>query len=489
VNPTLTLAAAARATRLAYPLLTEAVALRAQLLADYPAFKAKNPSSLHNACRCELAKEAFIESPTVAAAAPVIKLGELIQTDLGSDYGVHTISAEDFGLLLKDYSREWEGKALNQDQLAVKYGFPNPHAVARFVKIHGIRQTSAPFTETEMEAMSPEEAAEEAAGTWKRKYFQVAQKKKFDAVAADAAKWNNFDDNTLKPLIEAIKSSLPRLNVVPLQLPTAIDPYCVVTGPADLHYMKQAFNAKGDKVYGRKIAVAKLKAATEDLAAQIMLRGAPDKLYYIAGNDGLHIDGKTQKTTAGTEQANQTEGNYAIDFDLYLDLRISNILRMAQIAPVTVVILQGNHDWQSALAERRILEATFANHPRVSVVRCYDSRVYLQYGLQGFGFAHGDGLKNLRGQLHKLIMVEARGQGVNIGQIMQWHFFTGHLHTDKVEDLGGVILNQMPALCAPDDWHKNSGYVGNVEDMSAYLISPTRGRRGVIYAEGLESIL
>ena len=53
----ITLAAAARATRLAHPLLNYAVGLRAQLLADYPQFKAKNPSSVHNACRCELLKE------------------------------------------------------------------------------------------------------------------------------------------------------------------------------------------------------------------------------------------------------------------------------------------------------------------------------------------------------------------------------------------------------------------------------------------------
>ena len=53
----LTLAAAARLTRAQFPHLLEAVALRTQLLADYPQFKAKNTSSVHNACRCELLKE------------------------------------------------------------------------------------------------------------------------------------------------------------------------------------------------------------------------------------------------------------------------------------------------------------------------------------------------------------------------------------------------------------------------------------------------
>jgi hypothetical protein len=470
---------AARTLAAAHP-SADASALTA-LLRALPQWAGASYRSAHNACRA-----ARLSGPVVAPAKPAAaNAGELLRTDLGTDYGVHVMSAADFSALLKDYSREWEGKALNQDQLAVKYGFANAHAVARFVKIHGIRQTSSPFTAAEMAVMSPEEAAALAAGTWKKRYYQIAHKRRFDEVAKDAAKWNNFDDNVLAPLIEAVQRSLPTFYLPKLNLAPDNDPFGVVTGPADWHYMKQAYDHTGAQVYNKKLAVSMLTNATEDLIAQVLAKGAPDVVHYLSGNDGMHVDNGRHTTTKGTEQAAQTEGSYAVDFDLYLDTRIANIARWAQVAPVEVWEIPGNHDEQTSLAVRRALEEVFKHHPRVTVHRCYDPRQYATYGANAFLFGHGDAVKNLKGQLHKMALVEGRQQGVDMNKAVHWHAMTGHLHTDEYADLGGIKHFGMPSLCATDAWHKKSGYIGNAQEMPAYLFHPTRGRRGILYADGL----
>jgi hypothetical protein len=72
-------------------------------------------------------------------------------------------------------------------------------------------------------------------------------------------------------------------------------------------------------------------------------------------------------------------------------------------------------------------------------------------------------------------------------------FHTGHLHkqaarmrrvidTDGIDTVDGVVVRIAPALCPPDDWHSQEGYLGSRQAMETWFYAPGGGLAGMLVA-------
>jgi hypothetical protein len=61
----------------------------------------------------------------------------------------------------------------------------------------------------------------------------------------------------------------------------------------------------------------------------------------------------------------------------------------------------------------------------------------------------------------------------------EWH--TGHYHSQAaewqrpIETIDGVIVRTAPAICPPDDWHAENGFIGSRRAMETFLYRPEGG--------------
>jgi len=405
-------------------------------------------------------------------------------TELG-EFGSYTCNFSTHGAIQRDYVHIYEGKGHTAAEVATKFDFPHSKAVLLYAKHHGFTKASIGQTDIEFEeGMTPEEAAQDTLQSLKRRTLKLIERRKWREVQADADKWNNFEISTLYPLMDLIQEYLPKHKIPNLKLAKSKKKWAAVIGLSDWHYMKLALNADGTHSYDREIALKRLHESSCELIAGIERNGKPEKIYVPLGSDNLHVDNPNQTTTKLTPQAGQTDGDWANELEKYLEINISIIEMYAQIAPVEVVSIPGNHDKHTSEMLQFAIKAYFRTNDRVTVHTSQHPRIYLTFGKNLFVFDHGDdkALAKYRNNMHKLVLVEAREAGIDLNKAEHITFYSGHLHTEMTADLGGIVHCVIPSLTPPDRWHRIGLYVGNRAESSMYIIDIERGRMGVVYS-------
>ncbi len=175
------------------------------------------------------------------------------------------------------------------------------------------------------------------------------------------------------------------------------------------------------------------------------------------GNDFFDFDNLIGATTAGTRQ--DTDSRYAKVFTRGVDVATRAISQLAEIAPVEVVIVPGNHDQLAAFHLGAVMAATYAGSDRVSVDNSPKLRKYVRHGTCLIGFTHG------RDEKHNtlpLIMAGEVPEDWAETTHREWH--VGHYHRRKAmsflagEQVGDVMVRILPSLAATDAWHYQKGY-------------------------------
>jgi len=99
-------------------------------------------------------------------------------------------------------------------------------------------------------------------------------------------------------------------------------------------------------------------------------------------------------------------------------------------------------------------------------------------------FTHGD-----KGKAKDLPLIMAAEKSILFGSTKFHEIHTGHIHTLKVEERHGIRHRTLPALCPPDAWHAENGYVGNLRSSEAFVWDEQEGLIGiVIYTDSDEKI-
>lgn len=410
---------------------------------------------------------------------------QTIITDLG-EWDNFVCSFSTHNAIQRMYSNEFGGKGATQSEIARRFDFPHAKAFALYAKIHGYTKSDLGQSDIEFEmGLTPEKAVEENLQALKRRAFKLTEQKKWKLTQEDADKWNNFEHSTLYPMMDAISSNLPNFKYKPVKVAVQKSKDIAVVGISDLHYMKQCFDDNGNDTYNREITVRVLNEANASLIAKMKRYGTPAKFIIPAGTDNLHVDGITHTTTAGTPQARQTTGDWEVHIKNYVELFMQMVEQYARIAPVELIVMPGNHDYQTSRMLGVLLEMTYKSHPRITVVHKPTAvRIYRQNGSACLIFAHGEGesLAKQDRSIHSKYLAEARAQGINLQEIKTIVYYHGHVHTYEAKDLSGITRVAFPSLATEDQWHKMAGYVGNTNGALIDLVSPVNGRSAMFFS-------
>ena len=187
-----------------------------------------------------------------------------------------------------------------------------------------------------------------------------------------------------------------------------------------------------------------------------------EQIIYVLGNDLLHSDTKFGTTTAGTQL--DTDSRYQKNFARVRNLGIRAINRLRGIAPTRAVMVPGNHDTLSTWHLGDSLECYYHETPGVIIDNSPCLRKYHQWGQVMLMFTHGQ-----NGKLKDYPLLMATEQPYMFGSTSHREAHTGHTHQLRVQELNGIRVRTLPALCPPDAWHADKGFVGNLRSAEAFI--------------------
>jgi hypothetical protein len=222
----------------------------------------------------------------------------------------------------------------------------------------------------------------------------------------------------------------------------------------DLHVGKMAWaDETGHGHYDSKIAEQRFQTAIDTLLHRAS-NYRFDQIVLTVGNDLLNSDNIEDTTTAGTPQ--DTDGRFHKTFGIVRRMITKAIEQLRVIAPVHVVVVPGNHDTLTAWHLGDSLDCYFHADNRVTIDNAPTKRKYHQFGKVMLCFTHGDKVKG-----EKLVGLMSTERPEMWAATRHREAHTGHTHESKVLEFRGTRIRVSPALCEPDAWHAEMGYVGN----------------------------
>ena len=234
-------------------------------------------------------------------------------------------------------------------------------------------------------------------------------------------------------------------------------PYLLEFSLPDIHVGKLSWRPETGQNYDLDLAIDAAREATKNLVSRV-LPYKPSRVVYIAGNDYYNTDnGKT--TTAGTPQ--DEDGRWQKTFREGWLQQCWQIDYLSQLAPVDVIMIPGNHDWQRTFSLGEVLLARYSKSTRVTINNEPLPHKYYRWGNILLGYMHGHNVK--RNQLADLMANEVP----TMYAACKWRAWRlGHLHheirempTSKVA-VRNTIVDVLPSLAGLDAYHKGAGYIG-----------------------------
>lgn len=206
--------------------------------------------------------------------------------------------------------------------------------------------------------------------------------------------------------------------------------------------------------------------------------------------DVFHYDTPDAKTTRGTQL--ERDGRLEKMIETGSAASVSLIERSSETCPTDVVCVPGNHDETMTAWFRLLLATHFNADKRVAVHQHYTHRQYLEHTGNLVGFTHGDKARNRLPALMALEVPDAWSR------CRYREIHTAHLHkqaakfrrvidADGIDTVDGVVVRIAPALCPPDDWHSQEGYIGSRQAMETWFYAPGGGLAGMLVAGGVRA--
>jgi hypothetical protein len=222
---------------------------------------------------------------------------------------------------------------------------------------------------------------------------------------------------------------------------------------ADFHYGALAWHEETGHDYDIKIAATNLKRVVGYLLTRASCMKYEQVLLPIVG-DYFNSDHLLNTTTKGTFQDEDTR--WEKTFNRGRQLAVELVDMVAELAPVKVVMLRGNHDDQRSYYLGDSLSCWYHNSKRVQIDNLAYPRKYVNWGRVLLGFAHGDKEKKYT---FPMLMAEEAKQFWAQTEYREWHI--GHIHQKRVEmfEEGGVPVKSYRALTQKSAWTVDSGYM------------------------------
>ena len=242
----------------------------------------------------------------------------------------------------------------------------------------------------------------------------------------------------------------------------------------DHHFGKMSWGLEtGYSNYDTKIAAAVWYRALTALV-QRASNYTYSEIWFVVGNDLLNSDDVMSRTTSGTlvESDNRHEKTYAYVRQILVDT-VEQLRKLAK--KVKIVVVPGNHDHNATWHLGDSLECYFHKYKDVEVDNTPKVRKYHTFGNVLIGYTHGDNGK--RSDLPMLMATEV-SELFGKSKFREWH--TGHNHAEITHEKNGIVVRILSALCAPDAWHAENGYVGNRRSSQAFQWDKNEGLIGTV---------
>ena len=262
-------------------------------------------------------------------------------------------------------------------------------------------------------------------------------------------------------LISLLESYSPK---VEKSYDTVQDPVAYEVSLPDIHYGKYTGQTLDEAEEEYMNTVKDLLSKADGLNIE--------RIVLPVGNDGMNSEGYSRATTKGTPQ--QDSADWQETFVGYCNLMVRAIKFLSEAAPVDVVVVQGNHDYERMFYAGEYLRAFFKNDETVNVDNNVDARKYYTYGVNMIMYTHGDKEKPAE---MPLIMATERPMLFANAKFREVH--CGHLHKEMVNEYRGVKVRFLPSICANDAWHKMMGYEAK-RTGQAHIWSKARGYEGYL---------
>ena len=252
------------------------------------------------------------------------------------------------------------------------------------------------------------------------------------------------------------------------------DPHCLVLDIADLHIGKLATPEGTNTSYNVDIAINRAIQGTESLIDKSKPYNI-DKVFFIIGNDVLHIDTPTRTTTSGTPQ--DTDGMWYDNFKVARMVYAQIIQRLSTIAPVEVIHCPSNHDYMTGFMLADAISCYFHNDKNIIFNVSNVHRKYTKYGLNLLAFSHGDGCK-----LDQIPYLTAHEQPMMWAETKYRYGYLHHIHHKDYfkfrsgKDFIGMTVEYLRSPSESDRWHSDNGYVGSKVAIEAFIHHPTQGQ-------------
>lgn len=273
-------------------------------------------------------------------------------------------------------------------------------------------------------------------------------------------------------IFEAMKGHEPKWPTLPSRR-TPARPHLCVFDLFDAHFGKMAWSPESGENYDLKIAEQLYRNAVVDLLNE---SAGYDIEHFLLpfGNDFLHIDGAKNETTAGTPQ--DVDGRFAKIYETGERAVIWAIEQLAAIAPVSVILVPGNHDRNVSYCLARTIAAWFRQADHVIVDSRPIPRKKFVYGKTLLGFTHGNEEKHA--SLPAIMATEWPADWA-ASECREFHL--GHFHRSRkmvatpVDTHDGVVVRTLMSLSGSDAWHHRKGYVGSLKAAEALIYRKDSG--------------
>ena len=180
--------------------------------------------------------------------------------------------------------------------------------------------------------------------------------------------------------------------------------------------------------------------------------------------DTFNHDG-TGFTSNGTPQENLGDPR-----ESYLTIRdwIARIAtRIAQRVPVSLYVMEGNHDQERTFYAVDSLVGYFRDHPNV-LVNTDPKRAAIEWGDVLIGLWHGERQKNT-----DIAMTLLRDYPTHGKSVLEVHL--GHQHTRREDEVNGVLLRRFRSPTSETAWADRRLMKHSVRSITGILWNRTRG--------------
>lgn len=169
--------------------------------------------------------------------------------------------------------------------------------------------------------------------------------------------------------------------------------------------------------------------------------------------DLLHFDGY-EPVTSRSRNFLDADGRYPKVLKTATEMVIATVdMALQRHEHVTVRILAGNHDDQSAVAVSLALGLYYHNRERVTVDDSPSRFWWHRFGKVFLGATHGD-----KARMRDLPLVMAHDRPHDWAASTYRRVFTGHVHNERSIEEGGVLVTSMRAPVAKDAYHSFERY-------------------------------